>query len=345
MVDVQRGSDQIHERCSELAERTDGTLTVLDGSGVAAGNRDGWPEVQLVADDRQRRDRAEPNDGPELVGRVGDEVPVEAQDVGRVLCRPEDRSGDDGRADWVQREPERADDAEVPAAASQRPEEVGVVVGRRPHDVALAVTTSASTRLSTVSPCLRMSHPMPPPRLRPPTPVWPTMPPVVARPWACVSWSTSPHRAPPWTRAVRSTRSTETARIAERSMTIPSSHTAVPATLWPPPRTAISRSQSRAKRTAAATSAVPLQRAISRGRRSTDAVPYGSGVVVVMVVGGDQDASEPGDLHGGWCCHRSSSGGWAHRNIGGHRGEVSYLDFEVRNLDFTEVGRRGTLRS
>ena len=75
-------------------------------------------------------------DGPELVGRVGDEVPVEAQDVGRVLGRPEDRSGHDSRAEWVQREPERADDAEVPAAASQRPEQVGVVVGRRPHDVA-----------------------------------------------------------------------------------------------------------------------------------------------------------------------------------------------------------------
>jgi hypothetical protein len=30
---------------------------------------------------------------------------------------------------------------------------------------------------------------------------------------------------------------------------------------------------------------------------------------------------------------------------GAHRGEVSYLDFEVKNLDFTEVGRCGTLRS
>jgi hypothetical protein len=29
----------------------------------------------------------------------------------------------------------------------------------------------------------------------------------------------------------------------------------------------------------------------------------------------------------------------------GHRGEVSDLDFEVRNLDFTEVGRCGTLPS
>ena len=51
-------------------------------------------------------------------------------------------------------------------------------------------------------------------------------------------------------------------------MTIPLSHTAVPATLWPPPRIAISRSWSRAKRTAATTSEVPMHRAIRRGRRS-----------------------------------------------------------------------------
>jgi hypothetical protein len=37
----------------------------------------------------------------------------------------------------VQREPERADDAEVPAAAPQGPEQVGVIVGRYPDDVAL----------------------------------------------------------------------------------------------------------------------------------------------------------------------------------------------------------------
>ena len=110
---------------------------------------------------------------------------------------------------------------------------------------------------------------MPPPSVSPATPVWPMMPPVVARPWACVSWSTSPHRAPPCTQAVRPAGSTHTARIAERSMTTPSSHTAVPATLWPPPRTAISKSRSRAKRTAATTSATPVQRAMQAGRRST----------------------------------------------------------------------------
>jgi hypothetical protein len=52
VVDVPRGSDQIHERRPELAERADGALTCLHGSGVAAGHRDGWPEVQLVVDHR-----------------------------------------------------------------------------------------------------------------------------------------------------------------------------------------------------------------------------------------------------------------------------------------------------
>jgi hypothetical protein len=75
------------------------------------------------------------------------------------------------------------------------------------------------------------------------------------------------------------------------------------------------------------------------------AVPYGARVVVSIVVRGDHVAPEPGQPHRGWCCHRSSSGRQVHRNIGGHPGEVSDLDFEVRNPDFTTVGWRGTLRS
>ena len=78
------------------------------------------------------------------------------------------------------------------------------------------------------------------------------------------------------------------------------------------------------------------------------AVPDGAGIVVGIVVGGEHVAPEPGDLHrggrGGWC-HRSSSGRWAHRNIEGHREEVSDLDFEVGNLDFTAGTRSRTLCS
>ena len=71
------------------------------------------------------------------------------------------------------------------------------------------------------------------------------------------------------------------------------------------------------------------------------AVPDGSGVVVIVVVGGDHIAPEPGNLHRGI----PPLLGWVHRTTDGHRGEVSDLDFEVRNLDFTTVGWRRTMRS
>ena len=66
-----------------------------------------------------------------------------------------------------------------------------------------AVTTSAATRLSHARPCLRISQPMPPPSVKPATPVEETSPPVVASPWAWVSWSTSAQTAPPPTVARR----------------------------------------------------------------------------------------------------------------------------------------------
>ena len=70
---------------------------------------------------------------------------------------------------------------------------------RRPS----AVTTSAPTRLSQVRPCLRSSQPMPPPRVKPPSPVVETRPPVTASPNAWVSWSKSAQVAPPCATARR----------------------------------------------------------------------------------------------------------------------------------------------
>ena len=346
VVDVQGGSDKVHERRPELAERADGTLTVLDGPGVAAGDGDGRPEVQFLADDWQRRDRAEPNDVAELVWRVGDEFAVEAQHVGGVLGRPEHRSGHDGGADGVQREPERADDAEVPAAAPQRPEQVGVIVGRCPNDVALGGDHLGLHEVVDGEPVLA-HEPADAAAQAEATDAG------VAHDAArrgktvclCLVVDVAPQGA-----ALDEGRALDgidrrRARIAERSITMPSSQTAVPATLWPPPRTAISRSRSRANRTAAATSAVPLQRAISRGRRST--VPFHTARASSYPSWSEVITSprNPGICIVGWRGHRSSSGRWAHRNIGRYRREGSYLDLEVRNLDFTAVEWRGTLCS
>src|ERR1700730_3295578 len=104
-----------------------------------------------------------------------------------------------------------------------------------------AVTTSQERTLSQVSPYLRASHPVPPPSVRPALPVLETTPVGTTKPCECVSRSTSPSSAPASTRTTRSSGSTETPFIAERSITMPSSHRARPATLWPPLLTATRR--------------------------------------------------------------------------------------------------------
>src|SRR5438876_5672103 len=109
---------------------------------------------------------------------------------------------------------------------------------------------------------------MPPPSVSPATPVCPTTPTGHASPYSCAARSSCSRRAPPWTRAVRFAGSISTARMPERSMTTPPSHVEKPATLWPPPRTAMTRSCSRAKRTAVTTSTTRVHRAMSVGWRS-----------------------------------------------------------------------------
>ena len=106
---------------------------------------------------------------------------------------------------------------------------------------------------------------MPPPSVRPATPVWETTPTGQTSPTACASRSSSPRSAPPFTQAVRSAASTRTPFIRDRSMTIPSSQVERPGMLWPPLRTAIGSSSSRAKRTAATTSSALVGRTTSSG--------------------------------------------------------------------------------
>jgi hypothetical protein len=73
---------------------------------------------------------------------------------------------------------------------------------------------------------------------------------------------------PPPARAVRARGSMVIDFRPLRSITIPSSQVLSPAKLWPPQRIATTSPCSRATLTAAATSAVLAQRAITAGRRS-----------------------------------------------------------------------------
>ena len=106
---------------------------------------------------------------------------------------------------------------------------------------------------------------MPPPRVRPATPVDPMKPDGVAMPNFTVAWSTSPQVQPASARTVRPAGSTVVLRNSDRSMTRAPSATPSPAPLWPPPRTAISAPWRRANRTQLMTSALSRQRAIAAG--------------------------------------------------------------------------------
>ena len=100
-------------------------------------------------------------------------------------------------------------------------------------------------------------------------PVVETAPPVTARPWAPAAALSSSHVAPPWAVTVARSGSTAMSRMSARLIISPPSVTARPATLCPPPRTETSSPASRAKASAATTSAAVRARTITAGRRST----------------------------------------------------------------------------
>ena len=133
-------------------------------------------------------------------------------------------------------------------------------------------------------------------------------------------------------------------------MTIPSSHTAVPATLWPPPRMAISRSWSR--QTHGRDYVDGPDASSDQARAPIDGtVPQCTGDVIVGVVGADQPASESVDLRDGWLL--ASIADVRGRRCGGHRVLLSRWPHrttadrccEVKNLDFTTEGGCATLAS
>ena len=130
-----------------------------------------------VGGDRGLVGRGRYTNASEVVGRVVHhvaEAPAAARGRGRAGRR---EAGHHLRADRVQLELERRHDAEVAAAAAQRPEQLGVLVGAGAHGSPSAVTSSTASRLSHVRPCLRSSQPEPPPSVSPATPVLDTRPP------------------------------------------------------------------------------------------------------------------------------------------------------------------------
>ena len=136
---------------------------------------------------------------------------------------------------------------------------------------------------------------MPPPSVSPATPVWLTMPAGDREPERLalavdvVVEAAAFDADGPCERVDHASRSSATGRSRCRRRRGRS-----PATACPPPRTAVSRSCSRAKRTAAITSATPRHRAMSAGRRSMWPFQTLRVVVVGRVARADQLAEEAG---------------------------------------------------
>ena len=106
-------------------------LALLLAADAGGADRDQRPVAKRLGHVGQRRRAQEADDRGDLVGDVCGPVAVGAERIGAELGRQDQRAGVD-LGDRQQVEVQRGDDRVAAAAAAQRPEEVGVVVGVDP---------------------------------------------------------------------------------------------------------------------------------------------------------------------------------------------------------------------
>ena len=111
---------------TDLSSRAISLLAVRGGAVVAGDDGAGAPAPVVLRERVHRRHRLEADEDAQLLGRGRQEVAIGAHHGLGVRRLPEDRAGVD-RADRMRLEQEARHDAEVAAAAAQRPEEVGVL--------------------------------------------------------------------------------------------------------------------------------------------------------------------------------------------------------------------------
>ncbi len=114
----------LRQRLEQRGHRPGGIRRV---ARVAPDDPADLAQVELVGEGRRRRNRGEGEEAVQLPWGAGQEVSVGREHLGAQLDRPEGRPADD-RAHLVQPEEEGGDDAEVAAAAPDRPVQVGVLL-------------------------------------------------------------------------------------------------------------------------------------------------------------------------------------------------------------------------
>ena len=207
----------------------------------------------------------------------------------------------DLRTKLVELEIEDGDDAEIAAAAAQRPEQVRVLRRARAQQLAVGRDHVGETQIVDC----QAEPPGDPAEAAAKRQAGDSGGRVDAvgttSPKACVSLSRSASVAPGSTQACRVTVSTRTDFIGDRSIIRPPSQSALPAMLWPPPRTATRRLLSRAKLTALTTSAATGAAHDQAGPAVDHRIPDSASGVVFGVAGqqhhgASQGASESGNL-------------------------------------------------
>ena len=161
---VRHRQDELGHRRGDLPERLERRRAVLGVAVVDEHDRQGRLEVDRLGNERRRRGGHDDGDDRQLLRGARRDRHERLQDLpGR---RQEQRAAED-HPDRVEPELEAGHDAEVAAAAADRPEQVRMLVSLAVTTRPSAVTTSTDTRASIARPCLRTSQPMPPPRVRP----------------------------------------------------------------------------------------------------------------------------------------------------------------------------------
>ena len=138
---LQRGVElrleQVDDRVAELLQRPHHLDPVLRRAGVAGPDHHDRLAVHVLGQEGERRGHAQLEDRRQLVGRRGDELAVEGEHLAGILEGVKDRPGEHDRSHRVKPVLERGHDAEVPAAAADPPEEVGVLIPARGEELAL----------------------------------------------------------------------------------------------------------------------------------------------------------------------------------------------------------------
>jgi hypothetical protein len=165
------------------------------GPRVHARDRDHELAVQVLRDALLGRGVEVQERQAEPLRRFAHRVAIEGQQLAPAADGIQRETAEDLGLERVQPELERGDPPKLPPPPRSAQNRSGCSSAEARTCSPSALTSSTASRLSQARPCLRSSHPEPPPSVSPATPVVDTRPPVVARSYGWVARSNCDHVA------------------------------------------------------------------------------------------------------------------------------------------------------